>query len=61
VQLFDRARLLDCSYTGISAFRSLRDISGSLWTFLIVQVRWLFFCQLNCRMISGRTGGESHP
>ncbi|KAK9846324.1 hypothetical protein WJX81_001504 [Elliptochloris bilobata] len=40
VQLLDRGRLLDGQYIGLSAFRSLRDISGSLYTFLLIQ-GWL--------------------
>lgn len=40
VQLFDGYRFLDCQYVGLTIFRSLRDISGSLWTFLICQ-GWL--------------------
>ena len=37
VQLLDRGRLLDGPYIGLSAFRSLRDISGSLYTFVLIQ------------------------
>ena len=40
VQLFDQNRCFDCQYVGLSIFRSLRDISGALWTFLLVQ-GWL--------------------
>ena len=40
VQLFDVYRFSDCQYVGLTIFRSLRDISGSLWTFLICQ-GWL--------------------
>lgn len=40
VQLFDLYRCLDCEFVGLTIFRSLRDISGSLWTFLIIQ-GWL--------------------
>jgi len=39
VQLLDHGRLMDGQYIGLSAFRSLRDISGSLYTFLLIQVR----------------------
>ena len=37
VQLLDHGRLLDGPYIGLSAFRSLRDISGSLYTFVLIQ------------------------
>ncbi len=40
VQLFDGYRILDCQYVGLTIFRSLRDISGSLWTFSLCQ-GWL--------------------
>lgn len=39
VQLIDRGRLLDGQYIVLSAFRSLRDISGSLYTFILIQAR----------------------
>ncbi len=43
VQLLDHGRLMDGQYIGLSAFRSLRDISGSLYTFLLIQARvWPF-------------------
>ena len=44
VQLLDRGRLLDGPYIGLSAFRSLRDISGSLYTFVLIQAS----CQADC-------------
>ena len=58
VQLLDRGRLLDGPYIGLSAFRSLRDISGSLYTFVLIQASCQARCG-ECILLSGMAEQQS--